>query len=186
MQSNRPPLTSILIEMFSVVFAVLLALGVNEWRSSKANEELGIAAYEKVTKEIKNNQKKMGGIIKNHNQTLADIDSVISRLRQNRTDINFGQILFETPSSTAWETAKLTNAMNYLEYDKVEKITGVYSTQKIYTDVAGKVFQELVFFVPDKDLTKMIDQMRTQKVYLLNLISIEKQLVEEYDNFLKS
>ena len=186
MKPYKLTLSGILIEMFSVVFAVLLALGVNEWRSSRSNEELGTAAYQKITNEIKNNHQKISRIIENHNNILADIDSVITRLRQNRTDITFGQIIFETPSSTAWEAAKLTTAVNYLDYNKVEKITGVYSSQRIYSNVSDRVFQELVFLVPDKDPVKMIDQMRKQKVYLLNLISIEKQLIEEYDNFLKT
>lgn len=185
MKTNRLPVTSILIEMFSVVFAVLLALGVNEWRNDKSNEELGLSAYNKITMEIKNNHKKISGIIENHKKILNDVDSVISRLRQNRTDITFGQVQFDTPSSTAWEAAKLTNAVNYLQYDKVEKISEVYSAQRIYSDVSDRVFQELVFFVPDKDHIKMIDQFRKQKVYLLNLISIEKQLIETYDNFFK-
>ena len=186
MKINKLTFTGILLEMFSVVFAVLLALGVNEWRSGRSNEELGVAAYQQITREIKNNHKKISRIIENHNKILEDIDSVIVRLKQNRTDITFGQIIFETPSSTAWEAAKLTTAVNYLEYEKVEKITGVYSSQKAYSNVSDRVFQELVFFVPDKDPAKMIDQMRRQKVYLLNLISIENQLVEEYGNFLDS
>ncbi len=106
-------------------------------------------------------------------------------MKQNRRDISFGQILFETPSETAWEAAKLTSAINYLDYDKVEKITSVYATQKTYSDVSDKVFGELVFFVPDADREVMKKQFYKQKVYLHNLISIEEQLIKEYEAFLE-
>ena len=63
-------------------------------------------------------------------------------------------------------------------------MTAVYSTQKVYSDVADKVFQELVFFVPDEDHEILVKQFTKQKVYLYNLILIEEQLIEEYDKFL--
>ena len=184
MKIDKLPFSSILIEMFSVVFAVLLALGVNEWKNNNSNEELGLEAYKKITKEVEGNKRKISNILENHNNILANLDSVISHLRQKRDDITFGQMMFETPSATAWEAAKLTNAVNYLKYDRIEKITSVYSTQKIYNDVSDRIFQELIFFVPEKNREKMIDQLLRQKIYLLNLISIEKQLLEEYNSFL--
>ncbi|MCW8803895.1 MAG: hypothetical protein OQK57_05805 [Ignavibacteriaceae bacterium] len=185
MELKKLPLTNILVEVFSVILAVLLALGVNEWRTTKNNEDLGLAAFDKIVKEVKSNKKRLDDILLNHKKILVEIDSVISKLKRKSNDISFGQIVFEAPSATAWEAAKLTSAVNYLAYDKVEKITSVYSTQKIYNDVSDRVFQELVFFVPDKDREEMTDQFYRQKVYLYNLISIEEQLVEEYDKFLE-
>lgn len=185
MELKKLPLTNILVEVFSVVLAVLLALGVNEWRTTKNNEDLGLAAFDKILKEVKSNKKRLDDILLNHKKILVEIDSVISKLKRKRNNISFGQIVFEAPSATAWEVAKLTSAVNYLAYDKVEKITSVYSNQKINNDVSDRVLQELVFFVPDKDREEMTDQFYRQKVYLYNLISIEEQLVEEYDKFLE-
>jgi hypothetical protein len=185
MEFKKIPFTHLLVEAFSVVFAVLFALGVNEWRSNKNNEDLGLAAFEKVVKEVETNKDKINEILINHKQILKEIDTVIAKVKRKAGDVSFGQILFESPSGTAWEAAKLTSAVNYLEYDKVEKITSVYSTQKVYSDISDKVFQELVFFVPDKNREKMIDQFVKQKIYLNNLISIEEQLIEEYDKFLE-
>jgi hypothetical protein len=185
MELKKLPLTNILVEVFSVVLAVLLALGVNEWRTNKNNEDLGAEAYEKVVKEVERNRSKLDTLLANHKKILVEIDSVISKLKRNSNEISFGQINFETPSSTAWEAAKLTAAVNYLEYDRVEMITSVYSTQKVYSDVSDRIFQELVFFVPDKDREKMINQFFKQKVYLNNLILIEEQLIQEYKKFLE-
>ena len=185
MELKKLPLTNILVEVFSVVLAVLLALGVNEWRTNKNNEDLGAAAFEKVVKEVERNRSKLDTLLVNHREILVEIDSVISKLKRNSNEISFGQINFETPSSTAWEAAKLTTAVNYLEYDRVEKITSVYSTQKVYSDVSDRIFQELVFFVPNKDREEMINQFFKQKVYLYNLILIEEQLIEEYKKFLE-
>ena len=184
MELKKIPFTHLLVEMFSVVFAVLLALGVNEWRTNQNNEDLGLAAFEKVVKEVEGNKSKISGILKNHKNTLSEIDTVISKIKRKSSDITFGQILFEAPAGTAWEAAKLTSAVNYLDYSHVEKMTAVYSTQKVYSDVADKVFQELVFFVPDEDHEILVKQFAKQKVYLYNLILIEEQLIEEYDKFL--
>ena len=185
MELKKNTFTNILTEVFSVVFAVLLALGVNEWRTSKNNEELGSEAFKKIVTEVKRNKDKVDSLLQNHKKILADIDSVIARLKRKDNNLSFGQIIFETPSSTAWEAAKLTSAINYLDYDKVEKITSVYATQKTYSDVSDKVFGELVFFVPDSDREVMRKQMYKQKVYLYNFISIEEQLIKEYETFLE-
>ncbi len=185
MDVKKFSLTHLLVEVFSVVFAVLLALGVNEWRTSTNNEDLGLQAFDKAVKEVKSNKIKLTGLLLNHNLILGEIDSVISKLKRKEEDISFGEIMFETPSATAWETAKLTNAVNYIEYNTVEKITGIYSTQKVYSDVADRVFQELVFFVPGKTTEEMISQFIKQKIYLHNFISIEEQLIEEYNKFLE-
>ena len=185
MELKKLPLANILIEVFSVVLAVLLALGVNEWRTNKNNKDLGLAAFEKIIKEVENNKNKVETLLVNHKNILTDIDSVIAKLKRRNGDITFGQIIFETPSSTAWEAAKITTAINYLDYDKVEKITTVYATQKVYSDVSDKIFQEYIFFVPDSDREIMQKQFYKQKVYLHNLISIEEQLMEDYKNFLE-
>ncbi|MCW8810489.1 MAG: hypothetical protein OQJ93_06450 [Ignavibacteriaceae bacterium] len=184
MELKKLPLTNILVEIFSVVLAVLLALGMNEWRTNKNNEDLSLAAFDKIVKEVKSNKNKLDTLLVNHKEILVEIDSVISKLTRKSNEISFGQIVFEAPSATAWEAAKLTTAVNYMEYDRVEKITSVYSTQKVYNDVSDRVFQELVFFVPDKDREKMKNQFYKQKVYLYNLISIEEQLIDEYVKFL--
>lgn len=185
MEHKKITISNILIEVFSVVLAVLLALGVNEWRTTKSNENLGSEAFKKIVKEVKKNKDKVDNLLQNHKGILADIDSVIARLKRKNNDLSFGQIIFETPSSTAWEAAKLTSAINYLDYEKVEKITSVYATQKTYSDVSDRVFGELVFFVPNKDREVMKNQMYKQKVYLYNFISIEEQLIEDYKNFLE-
>lgn len=184
MELRKISLTHFLVEVFSVVFAVLLALGVNEWREANNNEALASEAFSKVVQEIRGNKSMIDEILLNHKNIIAEIDTVIAKLNRKSDIVGFGDIIFETPSRTAWDAAVLTTAVNYLDYDKVEKITSVYSTQRIYSDVADKVFQELVFFVPDKNPEEMIKQFTKQKVYVYNLISTEQQLLESYSKFL--
>ena len=185
MEFKKLPVTSIIIEVFSVILGVLVALAVNEWRTTVNNKDMGLAAYEKIVNEVERNRNKVDELLLNHMTILVEIDSIIERLERNSEDLSINQINFETPSSTAWEAAKLTAAVNYLEYDLVEKVTSVYSTQKVYTDASDRVFQELVFFVPNNNREEMKNQFMKQKVYLYNLISIEEQLIEEYKKFLK-
>ena len=184
MELRKISLTHFLVEVFSVVFAVLLALGVNEWREADNNKDLASEAFGKVVQEIKSNKSMIDDILLNHKNIIAEIDTVIVKLKRKSDIVGFGDIQFETPSRTAWDAAVLTTAVNYLDYDKVEKITSVYSTQRVYSDISDKVFQELVFFVPDKNREEMIKQFTKQKVYVYNLISIEEQLLDTYSKFL--
>jgi hypothetical protein len=184
MELKKISITHFIVEVFSVVFAVLLALGVNEWRESNNNEDLATEALSKVIQEIESNQNRLSKVLLNHKNIITEIDTVISKLKRKDDIVGFGDIIFEAPSRTAWDAAVLTAAVNYLDYDMVEKITSVYSTQKVYTDVSDRVFQELVFFVPDKGREEMVKQFTKQKIYVMNLISIEEQLSEEYSKFL--
>ena len=185
MEFKRLPVAGIIIEVFSVILGVLVALAVNEWRTTENNKDMGLAAYEKIVKEVERNKDKVDELLLNHMEILVEIDSVIAKLKRANEELTFGQINFETPSTTAWEAAKLTAAVNYLEYDLVEKISSVYSTQKVYSDVSDRIFRELVFFIPNNNREEMKNQFMKQRVYLYNLISIEEQLIEEYKKFLK-
>lgn len=184
MELKKISITHFLVEVFSVVFAVLLALGVNQWREATNNEDLATEAFKKVIQEIKSNNNRLDEVLLNHNCIITEIDTVISRLKRESDVVGFGDIIFETPSRTSWDAAVLTTAVNYLDYNQVEKITSVYSTQKVYSDVSDRVFQELVFFVPDKNREEMIKQFTKQKIYVNNLIHIEQQLSDEYSEFL--
>jgi predicted negative regulator of RcsB-dependent stress response len=126
MEFKKLPVASIIIEVFSVILGVLVALAVNEWRTTVNNQDQGLAAYEKIVKEVERNKNKVDELLLNHMAILVEIDSVIAKLKREDEKLTFGQINFETPSSTAWEAAKLTAAVNYLEYDIVEKVTSVY------------------------------------------------------------
>ena len=88
-----------------------LAPEVNEWHTNEINEDLGLQEFDRVVKEVTGNKSRLDELLGNHKLILNDIDSIIFKLKRKREDISFGEIMFETPSATAWEAAKLTNAV---------------------------------------------------------------------------
>ena len=70
---QRLTISNILIESFSVIFAVLLALFVNEWRKDISDDRNASDALGKIIIEIKENKTKLESSITQHEETVKKL-----------------------------------------------------------------------------------------------------------------
>jgi hypothetical protein len=113
----RGKLPELLLEVVSVVFAVLLALGVDEWRDARARRDLAERALAAVAGEIRSNADELRETAPAHAalrertaRTLATLDG------EGRVDlaVDYGIPLL---TSAAWRTACWSSSTEWARSD---------------------------------------------------------------------
>lgn len=186
---DRINLSAIAIEMISIVFAVLFALGVNEWRQNRADALLAEKALDGMLSEMETNRKLFARELPGHRallDTLMETQAMIAAGRMSAdtvmNDLHFNPMLVR---DAAWKTAMATQALIHMDFKTASLISDVYAIQKIYQDMLGGLFETslaLDNFAPEKEA----EQLK----YIVTVISIftqvESQLLERYESALDS
>lgn len=172
----------IAIEFLSVVFAVLLALVVNEWRESVNKNNLAEKAKQNIITEIKSNFDKLQITRDNHKET---IDSLAVVYGGSKSPETVGNINFELLTTGAWETARITNALNYMNLEMVSEISEVYVHVELYNEMSNKLIYQMMFPENFEGLREIKKQIERQYGYLFNLLNIENQVLDEMKSFLE-
>ena len=183
MKEKGLPIKTIAIEIISVVFAVLFALGVNEWRKNINNEELAEVAVSNILSEIDKNRESLDTTLTNHRHSLEIFKKNINWIKNNEDIRENPEVSFNVITSTSWETAMLTDAVNYMDYELVSELADLYSQQKLYTDLVNKVMEHFIFDeAPDE---KNMELYLTRKfyIYLTKLLGIEEQFFDSIKEF---
>ena len=134
---------TIAVEVFSVVFAVLLALGLNSWREERKNIQLGKKAVASIVLEMKSNIAELDDAITNFNIRLDSLKLQQERLKNGSDEeSSFG---YDHPvlNKTAWNTANITQAVQYMDTKLVMDISEIYIVQDMYTDLGFSYFKVL-------------------------------------------
>lgn len=183
---NKEFIVKIGIEIFSVVFAVLLALGLNEWRKNKSNHELVKDAYSNIKAEITRNHENLIPVLAEHDSLYNLLDSLVTRLKENDNDFDFAinELSFATLSNTAWETCKITNSIGYMDFKDVMEISDVYNVQKIYNALLDNFMDKVVFILNDKEKDEN-NQLYMIHLYLKYFSDVGQQLKLEYEESLE-
>lgn len=135
----RERATRILVEIVSVVFAVLVALGVDEWRQARQDRERAEAARTAVLAELRSNRDEL-------ERSAPSIDSLLARLPGVRDGVRRGepetlQVRVDLPdfSDAAWETAQMTQATAHMELPWLIRVARAYQAQRLYSDLRTDV-----------------------------------------------
>jgi len=129
LQAKAPEL---LLEAFFVVFAVLVALGVDEWNESRDLREKAETARAAVLSELEGNweELKVGG--PSTVEMMESVTATVQRLRRGEavTQADIQGVLPDF-SDAAWETARVTGAVARMDYDWVLRTARLYQTQEL-------------------------------------------------------
>jgi tetrahydromethanopterin S-methyltransferase subunit F len=122
----------ILVEVISVVFAVLLALGLNHWREEKANEALAEKALQNIIIEIKSNIENIDSDVEEYE---VIYDTLVARKKRltNGTKTNMS-LSYNHPilSSSAWKIANTTGAVKDMDIEVMMDLSDLYTFQEIF------------------------------------------------------
>ena len=193
---TKIPVSKILLGVFSVSFAILLALVLNEWREKTANEKLAKESLVKIRKELSsnydivwNNLDKNRKIVENQKKAYLKIITKLENepshaaadLIQSEFPFSF---MTETIKETAWNSANLTHAVEYLDFDIVELLSATYESQDSYSRWNEKVLERLSS--PDLFKKETIKAELLSYFMLLEMyFQMSESLVEEYEVCLK-
>lgn len=129
-------LAGIFLEIASVVFAVLLALGVNEWWSNRDDAKQARRATDAIAREIRENRSELLRTAgpPRAADPLASLDSAVAAYREGREPrdvaVNWPVAFL---SSAAWETAQVTGTTRDMPLDRVIDLARLYEFQRYFS-----------------------------------------------------
>lgn len=171
----RRKLPELLLEAVSVVFAVLVALGVDEWRQDRENLRLAQRALSGIEAEIRGNLGELDGAREANQAMLEQLEAVLGSEGPQSFGIQFEYALL---SSAAWQTSQVTQAIHFVDYGLVQRVARVYDLQTLFVEgQRGLVEQLSVGLGPDSPVAPL--QRRLEVLGLL-----EAGLTESYREIL--
>ncbi|MCH9647003.1 MAG: hypothetical protein K0U98_02125 [Deltaproteobacteria bacterium] len=182
-QNLKQRLPEILLEIFSVVLAVLVALGVNQWQEDKENAELAELARTKIEAEVRSNIDEVEGAGTKIQGLLAELRGTIKEVETGAE----GEIGLSFPvavlSSSAWDTSKATQALNYMDFEWVMRVGRVYDLQKIHHQSQTEVLN----FISSMDHSEASQPARMLRGFLgraETALELQQGLLEDYRDLL--
>lgn len=128
----RDKLPEILLEAGSVVFALLLAYGVDQWREERGHREMARRAHDTILAELRANRDELRGTHASNRANLEQLQAQITLFRQkNGTSLTTGMGLAQL-SGAAFQAAQSTQALQFVDFGWLVRIGRVYELQKTY------------------------------------------------------
>ena len=138
----RSRFADLALEAVMVVFAVLIALGVEEWREERQLREFAGRARDAVVAEMRANLEEYHG-------AAASLDSVRNVLAEvvEKGDASLleGDLSITLPeaSSAAWRAAQASQASAFLDYDWVIRVSRAYEVTATYQRIAETLIDDM-------------------------------------------
>ncbi len=177
-----------IFEFASIVIAVVLAMGLTEWRQSYLNRKMAEASFNKIVLEVRENLEQL----KQDSLKIAnDLETMTEWARQRSLKekkvplgVNFS---FSFLSNSALEVAGINQSLTFLPSEKVLAIAEIYAAQDFYSESASKIFDIM------GDLQGQISQSESQEFFAVVqkfrfhtrlVFNTVKAYIEEAESFL--
>ena len=137
-------LGSLLAEAAMVVFAVLVALAVDQWREDREIASQVARAQAGVEAELRSNREELGTGSASVQAMFDTVSSMVGRMRRGEV-VREGNLAGELPefSDAAWETARVTGAVAHMPYEWILRTARVYDTQVLAREAHRQVLSSL-------------------------------------------
>ena len=183
------------IESLLIIFSVLLALFLNEYRASNKEEEKTVLVMHSIRKELEANHQIIETWHKNHTAILQNIQEYRNRpqdydglIKGNQLQIQYlfnEEFIPNVVRSTAWETAKTTGLVQNFDLSLTNKLSDVYDLQRLG---AMSTLQKLTNLITERE-THLREHVPSTLVLLEfsmhELVGQENLLLTSYKDALK-
>ncbi len=173
----------IVIEVISVMFAVLVALGVDQWWEDRENFELAVKMQAGIESEIQKNLTEIKRTHDNYSSTYDTLQLYLGEAEISLEDFSIGFELAILTSAT-WNTAQMLRAIHYMDYEWIINVATQYELQSIYLesqkqflDVMGRLAEEGISENPKKLFRSLVGRMMV-------IIPLQEGLIEGYTDLL--
>ena len=169
------------LEAGLIIFAVLTALGVDEYWETREEGALADIAIERIAAEVSANRSDLLNSRDSNLTLMADLASAIASLEAGEgpglTGLNYEVSLL---GDDAWRTARVTRAVHFMDFDQVGRISMVYRVQQLYLDRQAPIVDD----VAEPGSGKLVDSFSALRRALTITLKLECDLVAEYDTLL--
>lgn len=146
-------LPDILLESLFIVLALLGALAIDEWRETRKKKDQAQSARKAIEDEIIENLDQIESKLTMHKRLLDDLKEKLAAHKKNpdapaNFDFNFPMALI---SSAAWDSAKMTQAIQLLPLEDVSLLSKIYQFQDVYSKNQDKIIEKVMTIGELKD-----------------------------------
>ena len=179
---------TILIEVFSIVLGVMLALGVSEWQQEREYAQLADTALANIARELESNLEVLTVIHENNAETIALAQADADDPDASTEDRQF--IPGVQMRSTAWEALLSSGLSNHIEYQLLLSLSEIYSSQGIYRQMGLQIVEASMSMaamatVNQTELDNEVFQEQFGSFFNM-LLQMEETLLEGYEETIVS
>lgn len=175
---------SLAIETFSVVLAIVLALGANALHDRRVQAARAREALMAIRAELVANRETLSAKVLYHRAMHDSIDALITRTRTRvvpgglRAIANWNGLGPSQLLDDAWQTARATQSLEHLAYSMVLNLSGTYALQQRIGDVNRAFFATV--YTP-AFATGGVAAFGSMSNYLEDVSSTEGHLLDRYE-----
>jgi hypothetical protein len=191
-----------LAELVIVTAGVLIALSVDTVREWRANDRLAAEARANILNEIRANKERLDQL---RRMTATHVKERVA-LRARVANVLAGKPMGAEPpnlnytlpglSASAFQTAEITGAFRYLDYDEVRGYSGLYDLQARYVrivdemvETTGLIVAPLMFTAGDELSRPELESLQRELQQAFAQLNLQTQfaalLSRAYDDALK-
>lgn len=173
-------------EMIGIIFAVLLALWLEEWREDVERQDRAGEFVERIRLEVEKNRADIfDAIVENQ----KSIDGIKKAFADDSVDLQtlapFLGISGGSTSNAAWTSAQMTQAISEMPVETVMTLSAVYDTQAFYAGYVKHFFErytDIVVAIEQGQDVRAAARRFQRNMEIAN--SIGRQVIDDYDAFL--
>ncbi len=181
----RRKLPELLLEAAMIFFAVMLALAAEEWREKRDRLELADRALRSVVEEVRSNLEELETTGVRNAERLEAARVVLAELEAGRdegdADVGLEVALL---SSAAWQSAQMSQAVQYLDFDVMRDLSEVYEIQDLYARVQASAVDNMTEMMRTAEQDP-VAAVRQGVISLSVLTDLHGSLMEVYRNTLE-
>lgn len=188
MSQARSWLPKVLFESLLIVFSILLALAVDEWREDRQTQKRVDQALESFAGEIQRNREAVARVLPYHERLQGHFRKLArSGTARSIRDMmsmegfkGFSPVTFE---SSAWRTAVATGVLTNLDFKTASLLSRLYTAQDDYA-----ASQKMIFgVIQPTSFTEATLPMTISILngYMTDIVIGEQDLLQSYDTILK-
>lgn len=181
------PVEKLIIEFFSIVLGVMLALGLNQWRENRQYENKATVALEKVHNEIIANLNLIKAVNENNKETLKEIELMMEADSVVQNDFIPGVQI----SGNAWNALLNADVAGYIDYNILDRLSELYSIQDVYMKMGYILIESMlninsisIGMNTDIDQEKLATEMYDYFQTINNIEGVLMNLLEENSRLL--
>ena len=181
----RRKLPELFLEAAMIFFAVMLALAAEEWREKRDRLELADRALRSVVEEMRSNLEELKSTGVRNAERLEAARIVLEELEAGRdqgdADVGLEVALL---SAAAWESAQMSQAVQYLDFDVMRDLSEVYEIQALYDRMQAGAVDNMTEMMRTAEQDP-VAAVRQGMIGLSVLTDLHASLIEVYRNALE-